>query len=296
MKHNEPLREWSRDLPCDVFGAVARDGNPWGELSTPAGSSLSVHSWFPTAICCSSDARRLPFDQMQAPKIISMRVAPAPPRCFGYDFPILAVPATPAQQQPAMGPRNGQERRSATRIRPPDDIVKLRDRLYYVLQPSLETLLRSDALSLPHQPFPYQLEGIGFLYPRHSAILADEMGLGKTMQAITTLRLLLHSREVQNVLLICPKPLISNWLRELSSWAPEIPVTVVQGHSQQRRWAWQRSEFPIKIANYESVLRDVDLVHDQTISADLVVLDEAQRIKKQLQFDQPRRQTDPPTS
>ena len=45
----------------------------------------------------------------------------------------------------------------------------------------------------PFQPFPYQFEGVAFLYPRYAAILADEMGLGKTMQAITAIRLLLHA-------------------------------------------------------------------------------------------------------
>jgi SNF2 family DNA or RNA helicase len=62
-------------------------------------------------------------------------------------------------------------------------------------------------------------------------------------------------------------------------WAPEIPVTVIHGGVQQRKWAWNRPEFPVKIANYEAILRDAQLVDDGTIGADLVVLDEAQRIK-----------------
>ena len=65
---------------------------------------------------------------------------------------------------------------------------------------------------------------MAFLYPRYAAILADEMGLGKTMQAITAARLLLRSGEVRSVLLICPKPLVSNWKREFALWAPELPL------------------------------------------------------------------------
>ena len=72
-----------------------------------------------------------------------------------------------------------------TRIKPPRDVIKLEDRLCYLLQPSLESLLSEGSLSFPFRPFPYQFEGVAFLYPRHAAILADEMGLGKTMQAIT---------------------------------------------------------------------------------------------------------------
>ena len=66
------------------------------------------------------------------------------------------------------------------------------------------------------------IEGIAFLYPRAAAVLADEMGLGKTMQAITAMRLLLHARQVRNILLICPKPLVSNWEREFLRLAPEV--------------------------------------------------------------------------
>ena len=87
--------------------------------------------------------------------------------------------------------------KTATRIKPPGDIIKLEDRLYYVLQPPLETLLQSDALHFPFEPFPYQYQGVAFLYPRYSAILADEMGLGKTMQAITAVRMLLRSGELR---------------------------------------------------------------------------------------------------
>ncbi len=168
--------------------------------------------------------------------------------------------------------------RKKTRIAPPEDIVKLEDRLFYVLQPALETLL-GGTLSLPFHPFPYQFEGIAFLYPRHSAVLADEMGLGKTMQSITTLRLLIHAGEVRRVLLICPKPLVSNWQREFNLWAPEIPLNVVEGDQAKRRWQWSQPDAIVTIANYELVNRDQRLIEDTGRTYDLVVLDESQRIK-----------------
>ena len=73
-------------------------------------------------------------------------------------------------------------------------MVKLHDRLYYLLQPPLDLLVGSGQLSFPFEPFPYQLDGIAFLFPRYACVLADEMGLGKTMQAISTIRLLLVQR------------------------------------------------------------------------------------------------------
>ncbi len=159
------------------------------------------------------------------------------------------------------------------------DIVKLQDRLYYLLQPPLESLVSSGQLTFPLQPFPYQYQGIAFLYPRYAAILADEMGLGKTMQAITSARLLLRSGEIRSVLLICPKPLVTNWQREFALWAPELPVCVIEGDQTRRRWQWQQTNLPIKIANYELMLRDADLFRGRRLQFDLVVLDEAQRIK-----------------
>jgi SNF2 family DNA or RNA helicase len=148
-----------------------------------------------------------------------------------------------------------------------------------LLQPPLETLLDQAHLSLPFEPFPYQLDGIGFLYSQHQAVLADEMGLGKTMQAITAVRLLLHAGEIRQVLLVCPKPLVTNWLREFGLWAPEIPVCAIAGEQPRRHWQWDQSEFPVKIANYEALLRDQIVALDSARHFDLVVLDEAQRIK-----------------
>ena len=170
-------------------------------------------------------------------------------------------------------------RNTVTRIRPPGDLVRLEDRLYYVLQPPLETIIQSAKLTFPFQPFPYQMEGIAFLFPRDAAILADEMGLGKTMQAITAIRMLLLSSELSNVLLICPKPLVTNWVREFRQWAPEIPLAVIEGDSAKRNWIWSNPQAPVKIANYELMMRDRDVFENNTLHFDLVVLDEAQRIK-----------------
>ena len=159
---------------------------------------------------------------------------------------------------------------------------QLEDRLQYILQPSLELLLAERSLRFPFQPFPYQMEGVAFLYPRHPAVLADEMGLGKTMQAITSIRLLLRTGEVRSVLMVCPKPLVTNWQREFSLWAPEIPLLVIEGDQAKRRWQWQLPGVPVKVANYEVLRRDFEgseSAGEKPPHFDLVVLDESQRIK-----------------
>lgn len=228
-----------------------------------------------------------------APEVVSLIVKPQVPavRSFSFADP-LALPAEP-QASLMAADRGGPSGCAAgaaggglgTRIKPPGDVIKLEDRLQYLLQPPLESLLAERSLRFPFAPFAYQLEGIAFLYPRHAAILADEMGLGKTMQAITAIRLLLHAGELRSVLLVCPKPLVSNWQREFALWAPEIPWMVIEGDPARRRWQWQLPGVPVKLANYELVRRDFEAYFTEgrcegaTPQFDLVVLDESQRIK-----------------
>ncbi|MEO1997746.1 MAG: SNF2-related protein, partial [Planctomycetaceae bacterium] len=172
------------------------------------------------------------------------------------------------------------DRPRRTRLIPPPGAVSLQDRLFYLLQPPLETWLAGQELIMPFEPFPYQYEGIAWLFARHSALLADEMGLGKTMQTITAIRLLLRAGQVRRILLICPKPLIPNWQREFRSWAEELPVTTVEGNSTRRRMLWTMPGVPILIANYELMTRDLpEIPDDDRPQFDLLVLDEAQRIK-----------------
>src|SRR5262249_20727585 len=166
-----------------------------------------------------------------------------------------------------------------TRIRPPRDTVVFKDRLLYLLQPPLEALFAGGPIRLPFQPFPYQVNGGAFLMPRHHALIADEMGLGKTVQVIVSLRLLFHAGLIRNALVVCPKPLVINWSRELRLWAPDLPFEVLGGDTDQRRYLWHVSNCPLKLANYELLSRDAADVHDEKVHFDVVVLDEAQRIK-----------------
>jgi SNF2 family DNA or RNA helicase len=205
---------------------------------------------------------------------------------FGWRFPV-----PPAEMAPAAGPRlyepekkpttfaRPETAKKATRVKPPGDAVMFKDRLLYLLQPPLENLFAGKQIKLPFEPFKFQLEGIAFLMPRHAALLADEMGLGKTAQAIIALRLLLHAGLVQSALVVCPKPLVHNWSRELRSWAVDLPFEVIGGDTQTRRGSWLVSNCPLKLVNYEILTRDAEILADERVRFDVVVLDEAQRIK-----------------
>ena len=124
---------------------------------------------------------------------------------------------------------------------------------------------------------PYQRDGVSFLFRNSSALLADEMGLGKTVQAITALRFLLRKLDIDRALIVVPASLGLNWQRELEKWAPELVVRRLIG-SQADRLAYYELPIAVLIATYEQVSVDaLDRVPDGTF--DIVILDEAQRIK-----------------
>lgn len=210
-------------------------------------------------------------------------------KTFGLTFPagIEFLPVAPPQEEQELRqletpakPKGDGEREKRTRIKPPVDALSIEDRLFYVLQPPLESWLRGQELIMPFEPFPYQYEGIAWIFSQQSALLADEMGLGKTMQTITAVRLLLRAGRVRRVLMVCPKPLIPNWQREFKLWAEEIPITTVEGDGPRRQMIWQMPGSAVLLANYELVVRDFQAMHqDDHPQFDLVVLDEAQRIK-----------------
>jgi SNF2 family DNA or RNA helicase len=230
-----------------------------------------------------------------SPKAVVLKIPRNLPKVTSFTFPEAPAWAHAQPPAPHATPQSGKptfsgeisspegescsKKPTITRIKPPGDVIKLEDRLYYVLQPPLESLIQSDALHFPFEPFPYQYQGVAFLYPRYAAVLADEMGLGKTMQSITAIRMLLRSGELRSVLLICPKPLVTNWKREFSMWAPEIPISIIEGDAGRRHWLWQQDGVPVKIANYELLMRDKEEVLGEGMHFDLVMLDEAQRIK-----------------
>lgn len=212
------------------------------------------------------------------------------PKTVQIAFPEIIdfCPPQPAEQssekpkKPVKPAGNGAEARpkKTTRIQPPDDLLTIEDRLFYILQPPLESWLAGQELVMPFEPFHYQYEGIAWLFAQKSALLADEMGLGKTMQTITAIRLLLRSGQIRRVLLVCPKPLIPNWQREFKLWAEELPVTTLEGDTSRRKMLWNMGTIPVLLSNYELLVRDLQNVEKEDLpSFDLVVLDESQRIK-----------------
>jgi SNF2-related domain/Helicase conserved C-terminal domain/SWIM zinc finger len=124
--------------------------------------------------------------------------------------------------------------------------------------------------------FPYQKEGIAFAVFKDGCIIADEMGLGKTVQAIATAIFKKQFFGFDRVLVICPASLKEQWKNEIERFTSEKAI-VVQGPAEERKLIYQTAKEYFLIANYESVLRDVDIINKY--NPDFLILDEAQKVK-----------------
>jgi superfamily II DNA or RNA helicase len=123
--------------------------------------------------------------------------------------------------------------------------------------------------------YDYQREGALFAAGSGRCLIGDEMGLGKTIQALAASEIMARLFGVERVLIICPTSLKHQWQREIERFS-ERTVEVINGLREHREFAFAESSF-FKIMNYDTVHRDLDLI--EKWSPDLVVLDEAQRIK-----------------
>ncbi len=160
--------------------------------------------------------------------------------------------------------------------------IPLWRRLAYLLQPPAELLLaHAGPLEWPGSFFPYQLEGIRALISRETLLLADDMGLGKTIQSAAALRILALQGQVESGLLIAPASLLGQWRRALRLWAPELRLSTVRGPAEERAWQWTAPAH-VYLTSYETLREDcTDSPHSPPRRRlwDVVVLDEAQRIK-----------------
>lgn len=124
--------------------------------------------------------------------------------------------------------------------------------------------------------YPYQEEGMLHLAFQGRAMLGDEMGLGKTIQAIGAAELLRRLGRVKRVLIVCPASLKGEWEDQVRQFTP-LETQIVRGSRPNRLASYRRAPF-FTIANYEQIRSDFDDVQ-QILAPDLVILDEAQRIK-----------------
>jgi hypothetical protein len=124
--------------------------------------------------------------------------------------------------------------------------------------------------------YPYQREGMLHLAFTERGLLADEMGLGKTIQAIAACALLHRLGKAKRVLVVSPASLKTEWEEQIQRFT-DLPYQIVFGSRHHRLKAYSEPPF-FTIVNYEQMLRDSMEVNAR-LQPDIVVLDEAQRIK-----------------
>ncbi|MEA3480240.1 MAG: DEAD/DEAH box helicase [Bacteroidota bacterium] len=123
--------------------------------------------------------------------------------------------------------------------------------------------------------YPYQKAGVIEIINAGRVLLADDMGLGKTIQAIAAVEIFARYFDVTKVLVVCPTSLKYQWKSEIRKFTGR-DACVVEGLVHKRKDLYQRQDF-YKIISYGVVRKDTELIN--AWEADLIIIDEAQRIK-----------------
>ncbi len=123
--------------------------------------------------------------------------------------------------------------------------------------------------------YPYQKEGIIRILEKGRILLADDMGLGKTIQAIAAIELFNKHLNVDKVLIVCPTSLQYQWKSEILKFTGR-DSSIVEGLIHKRKDVYGETGF-IKIISYGAGRNDLEFIN--TWNPDLVIIDEAQRIK-----------------
>ncbi|GEJ99784.1 DEAD/DEAH box helicase [Streptomyces sp. 1-11] len=120
----------------------------------------------------------------------------------------------------------------------------------------------------------YQLRGLAWLDLMTSlglgGCLADDMGLGKT---VTLIALHLKRARTEPTLVVCPASLLGNWQREITRFAPGVPVR--RFHGPDRSLDGLAGGFVL--TTYGTMRSTAELLAEQ--SWGMVVADEAQHVK-----------------
>jgi SNF2-related domain/Helicase conserved C-terminal domain len=131
-----------------------------------------------------------------------------------------------------------------------------------------------DVVKLPL--LPYQRDGVAHLAFHERALLADDMGLGKTVQAIAACEILARENGISRVLVVSPTSVKAEWEEQIARFTDRA-ARFVAGLYPERMKLYQNPPF-FTLVNYEQVVRDAEDIN-RLLKPDVVILDEAQRIK-----------------
>jgi ATP-dependent helicase STH1/SNF2 len=131
----------------------------------------------------------------------------------------------------------------------------------------------------------YQIVGLQWLISLYNnnlhGILADEMGLGKTIQTIALLQYIIEKKKNYGpFLIVVPLSTLSNWVLEMSKWAPSIRKVVYRGVPIVRKriiHTLKARKFNVLISTYEYIMKDKHALNKFHWS--YIIVDEGHRMK-----------------
>lgn len=95
---------------------------------------------------------------------------------------------------------------------------------------------------------PFQRAGVKYAAENDRVFIADEMGLGKTIQGLVTL----EAKEAYPAVVVVPKRLKLNWVREAKEWVPHRKVRILEGTTPV-----PLGDADIYVMNYAMLSRDL---------------------------------------
>jgi hypothetical protein len=260
-KHIEGVLARLRRRRTRAFRAAQREGAPWLELFVPRCGEPRL--LWPTASAAVSAARTALAPFLRPDGALA---DPSPELIAAL---LEAVGADPDAQQQLRVSRYLEPWLDAARQRAARG--EARERFLAEVAAGTQSL---DILR--HKLLPYQRDGMLHLAFGQRALLADDMGLGKTIQSIAAVELLRRLNGIGRVLVVCPASLKGEWQEQVARFSGAS--TLLVNGSRPARLAQYADPSFFTVVNYEQVVVDSADIN-RTLRPDVVILDEAQRIK-----------------
>jgi hypothetical protein len=123
---------------------------------------------------------------------------------------------------------------------------------------------------MPEQLMAHQREGVLWLCQQGSGLLAYDMGLGKTAIAIVAAD--------YPALVVCPKSLKANWVKEVTMWRPDLTAVAVETGKKREAASLAAAErADVTVVNYDILSRYVEQFQARKFKT--LIVDESHYIK-----------------